>query len=136
MDDERVSDHYIEVTALVGPIGDPPFVLHTFADNGDATDTVHGELAIRMFDSLYKVDQDIYASATIVTEDEMEARADALSIRAERDRLRAVAVAARAYVDEVPAILRDDVSAREDSRLGDLIDAVDALDVSPEVTDG
>jgi hypothetical protein len=50
---------------------------------------------------------------------------------AERDRLRAVVDATRAYLDEVPAILRDDVSAREDSRLGDLIAAVGQLDVSP-----
>lgn len=49
---------------------------------------------------------------------------------AERDRLRGVVEAARAYLDEVPATLRDDVTASEDNRLGDLIEAVAALDGS------
>lgn len=51
---------------------------------------------------------------------------DALKdMRTERDRLRAVVEAARAYLDEVPTSLRDDVSAAEDNRLGDLIAALD-----------
>lgn len=81
--------HYIEFTAVIGPI-DPPLVLHLFDGGGKPVDTVHGQLAAQIFDVLHDTYLDIDASAKIVTDEELQTRADALAMRVERDRLRAV----------------------------------------------
>lgn len=94
-------EHFIEFTAVIGPIP-PPFKLHTPDGN-----TTHGDRAERLFDLVHNIEDDVDASAKIVTEDELDARADALKLRAERDRLQAVVDAARPVLRQVTDTLRD-----------------------------
>jgi hypothetical protein len=83
-----VSDgHYIEVTALIGPI-DPPHKLHTVDDG--VMDTEHGARAQRIFEAILAVDPDADVSANVVDEDGLpDDGEDVAKIIAERDRLRA-----------------------------------------------
>lgn len=89
-------EHYIEVTAIIGPI-DEPHVLHTFDPDGTVRMTAHGDLAERLFNAIYKVDHDADVSAHVTTEDRMLSGPgllrDALaSVTDERDELRDVVV--------------------------------------------
>lgn len=81
-------EHYIEVTALIGPI-DPPHKLHTFDDDG-VRDTVHGARAQRIFEAILGVDPDANLSAHVVDEDSMPDDGEGVAaVVANRDWLRA-----------------------------------------------
>jgi hypothetical protein len=85
-----VSDeHYIEVTALIGPI-EPPYKLHTF-DGGGVNETVDGARAQRLFETILAVEPDADVSAHVVDEDDLpDAGEDVAEIIAERDWLRTI----------------------------------------------
>jgi hypothetical protein len=93
-------EHFIEFTAVIGPIS-PPFKLH----NADGN-TAHGDRAERLFETVHNIEDDIDASAKIVTEDELDARADALKLRAENAQLRAVVDADDGWASVVMQIMR------------------------------
>lgn len=77
------AEYYIELNVTIGPI-DPPYKLHTFTDDGQPQDTVHGKHVERIRESIYAVDHEADASAHVTTEAEMQRRVDVV---AERDRL-------------------------------------------------
>jgi hypothetical protein len=79
-----MDEHYIEFTAVIGPI-DEPHKLHTFDADGSPRNTVHGDLSDRLASAVWEVDHDADVSAHVTTETEMQARSDAV---AERDRMR------------------------------------------------
>jgi hypothetical protein len=121
-------EHFIEFTAVVGPIP-PPFKLHTPDGN-----TAHGIRAERLFDAVHNIEDDIDASAKIVTEDELDTRVAALKLRAENGRLRAVLETLNArYVDHL-----DECAVHADYPCDCGLDDVlrqRQLDVSPELAD-
>jgi hypothetical protein len=81
-----MDEHYIEFTAVIGPI-DKPHKLHTIEADGSVTGTVHGDLAGRLANAVWAVDHDADLSTHITTEPEMQT---ARVLAAERDRLRTV----------------------------------------------
>lgn len=68
-------ERYIEFNAVIGPI-DPPYQLHTFDGDGPHA-TTHGVLAERLHDAVADLAPKCGTSAQVVTEAEMERRAEA-----------------------------------------------------------
>lgn len=80
-------EHYIEVTALVGPI-DPPYKLHIF-DDGVMEETANGARAERIFEAIMSVDPDADVSAHVIDQDGLpDDGEDVADIVTERNRLR------------------------------------------------
>lgn len=64
------TEHYVEVTAVIGPIG-PPYKLHVFTADSEVDDTPHGELAQRVSEAILAVDRDASVCAHVVTAEDL-----------------------------------------------------------------
>lgn len=113
-------DHYIEFTAIIGPI-DEPHALHIHDGKGGVHDTEHGRLAQRLFDTVADIVQADMA-AHVTTDN---ATRSALIV--ERNRLRTVADAARTLIQEL--------DANPIGEYGDAVcEAIDVLDAKLQTT--